>query len=389
MNFRPCFHVVAYAALCGLAASVSAAPLEWPAYQGNVEHSGYVPGILPTISANPRPVWQMQVQATRVSGLAVTDGVVLTTPDTFFSGATPIVAQSVDDGHTIWSHDFGQIFSVNQPATANGVVYIQSSNNEGATFLHAYRIDGSFLWRVPFDSQWEHYLGPIVVDDHIYFDGGQFGGMYGMNTDDGSQIFYTNLPQYDSWSPTWHDGTLIAFTDRLDVVAAATGQVITTIVDPDYYWSGYSPNEAPVVVGDFAYVTNGGRLIAFDLVNEDIAWQRDISATGQVTTDGTQLFVVAGGALSVRDPANGDLLWAWVPSTSGSVTTRIVVTDSHVILGDETSTYLVNRETHAVDSTLAATGMIAYAEDTIFIADDTGTVSAYRADDLIFASGFE
>lgn len=389
MNIRPCFHAVAYAALCGFAAGTAAAPVEWPAYQGNAEHSGYVAGALPSFSAHPRPVWQTQTQATRLSGLAVTDGVVLTTPDTYFGATTPIVAQSVDDGHTLWSHDFGQIFSVNQPATANGIVYIQTSNNYQETFLHAYRIDGTFLWRVPFDSQWEHYLGPIIVNDHIYFDGGTYGGMYGMNTDDGSQIFYTNLPQYDSWSPTWHDESLIAYTNELDVVAPATGQVITTITDPDYYWSGYSPDQAPVVVGDLAYVTNGGRLLAFDLVNENIAWQRDIAATGQVTTDGTQLFVIAGGALSVRDPATGDLVWAWVPSASGIVTTRIVVTDSHVILGDDTNTYLVNRQTHAADSTLAATGMIAYAEDTIFIGDDAGNVFAYRSDDEIFASGFE
>ena len=382
-----CIRIACFGVLLGIGAARAA---EWPAYQGNMEHTGYVDVSLPPMGAHPQSLWRAQAQTTPPSGLAVSNGRVLTTPETYFGTSAPLVAQSVADGHIEWSHDFGSIFSVNQPAVDSGVVYLQTSNNGGATYLHAYAIDGTFLWRAPFGSQWERYLGPIIVDGQVYFDGGEYGGMYGMSAADGSETFYTNLPQYDSWSPTWDDGVLIAYTDELDVVAPETGLVLFTIFDPDYVWGGYSPDQAPVVVGDFAYVTNGGRLVAFDLATHDIAWTRDIAATGQVSTDGDELFVVAGGALSVRDPATGDLLWSWVPSASGSATTRIIVTKSHVILGDDTSTYLVNRQTHLTDSTLDSTGLLAYAEQTIFIADTTGYVTAYAApSDAIFASGFD
>ncbi|HEY6894443.1 MAG TPA: PQQ-binding-like beta-propeller repeat protein [Rhodanobacteraceae bacterium] len=376
-------------ALACAAASSAAWANEWPVYQGDPEHTGYVNEPLQPFNAHPTPLWTASVQAVAVSGLAVSDGVVVTVPSTYFANETPLVAVSAVDGTPLWSVDFGSVFSLNQPAIDGGNVYAQVSNNYQATFISAYALDGTFQWRAPFDSQWEHYLGPIAVNGTLYFDGGEYGGMYAFNEADGSESFYTNLPQYDSWSPTWADGNLIVYTNELDVISASTGQIVQTITDPDYDWRGYSPDESPIVIGNRAYATNYGRLIAFDLDQGTIAWVRNVNATGQVSTDGINLFVVAGGALTMRDPANGDAIWSWIPSASGSVTTRIVVTKSHAIVGDDTNTYLVNLQTHQTDSTLATSGLIAYAENTIFIADSSGTLSAYRFVDPIFASGFD
>lgn len=374
----------------GLCVATSAAASEWPAYQGNMEHTGYVAGTLLPPAANPQPTWRVQAQITPITGLAVSNGYVLTTPETYFAQHAPLVGQSVADGHVVWSHDFGAVFSVNQPAIDAGIVYLQTSNNSEATYLHAYTIDGSFLWRVPFDSQWEYYLGPIVVDGQIYFDGGEYGGMYGINAEDGSQTFYANLPQYDSWSPTWDNGLLLAYTNELDVLAHETGLVLFTITDPGYIWNGYSPDQAPVVVGDYAYVTNFGRFIAFDLATHAIAWVLDAGTNGQVSTDGRELFVATDDALTSRDPATGNVLWSWTPPASGSIATRIIVTDSHVIVGDGISTYLINRDTHLADATLPGSGLMAYAEQTLLVADNTGYVSAFPLPmDEIFATGFE
>ena len=371
------------------AASFAASANEWPVYQGDVAHTGYVNEALAPFGAHPQPLWTAAVQAVAVSGLAVSEGVVLTVPRTYFATGTPLVAVSAVDGAPLWSVDFGSVFSLNQPAIDSGNVYVQVSDNFDATFLSAYALDGTFQWRAPFDSQWEHYLGPIAVDGTLYFDGGTYGGMYAFNQADGSERYYTGLPQYDSWSPTWADGNLVVYTNELDVISASTGSIVKTIIDPDYDWRGYSPDQAPIVLGNRAYVTNYSRLVAFDLDQGTIAWVRNVDATGQISTDGENLFVVVGGTLSVRDPANGDAIWSWVPSASGTVATRIVVTKTHVVVGDGTNTYLVNRATHQTDSTLATSGLIAYAEDTIFIADDAGMLSAYRFVDPIFASGFD
>ena len=360
----------------------------WPMYQKDIGHTGYVAQSL--LPAQLALDWTSAAQATAPSGLAIADGVVLTTPSTYFYAAAPLVAQSILDGHVVWSQDFGSVFSVNQPAIDNGLIYLQSSNNYGATYLHCYQVDGTFLWRAPFASQWEHYLGPIVVDGTVYFDGGEYGGVYSFDGVSGVMNWYTELPQYDSWSPTWADGLLVIYTDELDIVVPSTGLKLGTIQDPNYDWSGYSPNQAPVVIGNLAYVTNGGRLIAFDTLNQNIAWTSAIAASGQVATDGNELFVNAGGTLSARDPANGAMHWSWVPSATGSIVSNIIVFDSHVVVGDGKSTYIVNRTTHKTDQTIPAAGLLAYAADRLVIADNTGVVHAYfLPSDKLFADSFE
>lgn len=374
------------AAWCSGAFAVSGD--SWPMYQGGAQHSGYVPQVLVPALAAQR--WAVQAQAFDPFGLAIADGYVFTTPYSYFATETPLVAQKLESGQVAWSVDFGAIFSINQPAIDRGRIYLQTSSNSGDTYLHCYRTDGTFEWRSSFESQWERYLGPIVVDGNVYFDGGTYGGMYSFNGRDGDFQWYTGLPQYDEWSPTWAAGKLLAYTNQLDIIDPASGQSLGSIQDPDYFWSGYSPDQSAVVIGDLAYVTNGGRLIAFDLQNLTIAWTRSISATGQVATDGQQVFVISGGALNVRDPATGDLLWAWVPSASGAVTTNLIVTRSHVIAGDDTNTYLVNRTTHQVDHVFPATGMLAYGSDTLIVAASGGLVYAFNLPtDALFADDFE
>ena len=383
------FSVLSISFAADLLAATSAPEKAWPMYQGNVEHNGYVSAVLiPPESAASK--WSMQAQGGAPSGLAISDDIVLTTPTTYFNSVAPLVAQSLADGHTLWSVDFGSVFSVNQPAVDNGLIYLQTSNNAGATYLHCYEVSGTFLWRAPFGSQWERYLGPIVVKGSVYFDGGSYGGIYSFSAADGSQNWYTNLPQYDQWSPTWANGLLVTYTDRIDVIAPLTGLALATITDPDYYWNGYSPNQAAIVIGNNAYTTNGGRLVVYDLLQQKVAWALGISATGQISTDGNELFVIAGGALSVRDPQNGHLLWSWVPSASGSVTTNIIVTDSHVIAGDGTNTYLVNRKTHKTDKIFAASGMMAYAAQTLVVVDTQGMAHAFTVHtDEVFGADFE
>src|SRR5690349_11315451 len=164
-------NVVVALALCAAfnALSAEAASTDsWPMYQANPQHTGYIAQtLLPT---QAKFDWSAKAQASTPSGLAIANGLVLTTPTTYFNNTAPIVAQNLFTGETDWSQDFGAVFSVNQPAVADGMIYLQTSNNYGSTYLHCYLVDGTFMWLAPFGSQWEHYLGPIVVNGNVYFD---------------------------------------------------------------------------------------------------------------------------------------------------------------------------------------------------------------------------
>lgn len=368
----------------------------WAMYQGDVGHTGYIAeSVLPRLVAQR---WSLNVQAgspgpapAGTSGIAISDGLVITSPYTYYNqNGAPLVAQRIADGTVVWSIDFGQLYSVNQPAIDNGVIYLQSCEGGNTSYLHAYAVDGTFLWRTPFDSQGDRYLGPIIVNGNIYFDGGTYGGLYSYNESDGANQWFTGaVNQYDGWSPTWNNGTLLVFTDALYTIAADTGLIISKI---PLYGNVGSSNQAPVVVGNYAYVTFYGNLVAFDLLNQVIAWQQNINASGQVSTDGTELFVKAGGALSVRDPTTGNQLWSWAPAATASVMSNIVVTKSHVIASDLNATYLISRITHVTDATIPHGGPeIAYGDDTVVVASDlNSTVSAYYLPtDEVFSNSFQ
>lgn len=368
---------------------------QWVVYQGDVGHTGYIAQtLMPNLVALR---WSLNVQPgssgaapAGTSGIAISDGLVITTPYTYFNqNGAPLVAQRIADGKVMWSIDFGQLYSVNQPAVDNKVIYLQSCNGS-ATYLHAYQVDGTFLWRAPFNAQSERYLGPIIVNGNIYFDGGTYGGLYSFDESNGAQQWFTgDVNQYALWSPTWNNGSLLVFTDALYTIAPDTGLVISKI--PLYGEVG-GINEAPVVVGNYAYVTFYGNLVAFDLLNQVVAWQQSINAIGQVATDGTDLFVNAGGSLSVRNPVTGNQLWSWVPTATLGIASNIVVTKSHVIASDLNATYLVNRATHLTDATIPYGGPeVAYGDDTVVIASDlNGKVAAYYLPtDEIFSSFFQ
>jgi hypothetical protein len=65
----------------------------WPMYQANPEHTGYISQTL--LPAQAQFAWSETAQASAPSGLAVANGLVLTTPTTYFNNSAPIVAQDV------------------------------------------------------------------------------------------------------------------------------------------------------------------------------------------------------------------------------------------------------------------------------------------------------
>jgi outer membrane protein assembly factor BamB len=389
-NDRRCHGVGRMLALALACASVTAVAQpndRWPMYQANAEHTGYLARTL--LAAQVMPLWNVAAQATAASGLAISDGYVFTTPTTYFASNAPLVAQSLSDGHVAWAVNFGAVFSVNQPAIDHGVVYLQTSASNFGTYLHAFTVDGTFLWRAPFDSQFEHYLGPIVVDGTVYFNGGTYGGLYRFDASIGTQTWYRPLPQTDMWCPTWNHGVIVAYTDRMDVIAPDSAVPINIIYDNDQV-QGIGPGQAAVVIGNLAYVSNGGRLVAYDLLNGRVAWALAIGAAGQVATDGDELFVIANGALTARAPSDGSLHWSWTSPSSAGLSSNLIVTDSHLIAGDSLGTYLVNRTTHQADAALPASGMLAYGADTLVVADTGGRVHAYRVPtESLFADGFD
>ena len=338
----------------------------WPMYQGGPGHTGFLDRDLMLDRSGAG--WSTELPLP-VNGIAIGDGQIYVTPNGYFAEQSLIVLE-LETGAEAWTKSYPDVFSVNPVAydQQNGRIYLQTGNHSTDTFLRAYETNGDFAWRTAFAAQWEEYLAPTIIGDSVYINGGYYGGAYGFARSDGLEEWHEPLAQYDTWTPTQYgNDKLVVYTNQLQVLERATGAVLSTIPIPDYDWGGYTVAQTPVLVGNIAYVTNGGRLFAFDLVAEELAWSIDTNAFGQVSTDGSQLALIESGALSVRDAATGAYLWGWEASGGSGLRPQVLLFRHHIIVATGESTYVVDRRTHREVASWPMGGLLAYGDGHLLI----------------------
>jgi len=279
---------------------------------------------------------------------------------------------------------------VNPPAYSQGRVYVQIGQGIGSgntsPYLACFSSSGSVLFTTPFGAQWENYLAPTIDNGRVYVDGGTYGGMYAFNTTTGAQSWFCGaLNQYDQWTPSLDSTYAYAYlgtqysdvpTAGLYAVNRTTGLVGFWIQDPDYYWSGWSMGEAAAISNGHAYAVNGNRLIAFDIPNRKIAWERDRAITGQVSVSGGAVYVIDAGTLSAFDATTGAFLWAWEPP-AGSLSGTVILTNNAAIVGTATQTFAIDLVSHTQFWSVPVGGERSVIDGRLLIGNSTGLLTAY------------
>lgn len=350
---------------------------EWPMYQANPAHTGYVTG-----SLNPAQ-FSLRWEITGATGLglhpvAVGDGKVFVSAPSYF-GTTGLYAYDAGTGSPLWNVGYSNLYSVNPPSYANGRVYLQTGKgtSNSQPLLRAYdAATGQVAFESVFGAQWENYQAPTILDDVVYVNGGAYGGMYAFGATDGaSRWFNGSLAQEDRWTPAV-DGThaYACLNGVLSVVNRATGTTAFTITGP----SGYGV-AVPVLGGaNDAIAIYANRLVRFDIAGRAVAWEKSGTFTGQPAIADDVIYAINGGALQARARADGALLWSWT-APGDSLSGAMVVTDSHVLVSGSSKTYAVNLATWTSDWNYPAAGALAIGDHSIFIASPTtGKLTAIR-----------
>lgn len=372
-----------------------AAAQSWPMYQVNPSHTGYMP-----VSLDPGQFYVRWSKGIGVSSglirpvnpVAAGDGMVFATLWIYFNDIPQLFALRTTDGSTLWSKGFGSVFSVNPPAYVNGVVYLQTCNHASDTWLWAFGGgSGTKLFQAPHSAQWERYYAPTVFGGGVYVDGGYYGGMYGFKGLTGDQAWFTQLPQYDEWTPAVDGSRAYAYVGEYQpglyikkLLDGTDAQPVGFIPDPDFVWDGWSMDQAPVLggAGEVLAINHGaGRLIAFNPSSGTIAWQLKDKYTGQPSVAGGRIYVVNNGGLSVLDEGTHTLLWSWMPpqpaAYTRTITQPMIVTDTHVLVSTQDTVYAVDLTTHAALWSFAADyAKLAIADGTLFVAGGDGFLTA-------------
>ena len=355
-------------------------PETWEMYQADSSHTGWVPVHLDPESFTLR--WQRTVgSGGQLNPVTAAGGMVFVSRVIYFGSGASFFALDVRDGATLWSKDFGSVFSVNPPSYAYGNVYIQTGNHGSDTWLRAYDAGtGTPIFRVPHAAQWERYYAPTIRDGSVYVNGGYYGGMYAFDAFSGQQRWFRPLQQYDQWTPAVDETHAYAYVGEYDpglyVVDRVTGELAYKIPDPHFDWNGWSMNLAPVLGGAHNVLAiHDGRLISFDTVSRTIRWEIAPGFTGQPSVAHGAIYAIRNGALVVLDEETGAEAWRWQPP-AGSLSDTLIVTESHVITGTGSATYAIDLLQRSLAWTFPAGGHLALGDDMLYIASANGMLTA-------------
>ena len=348
-----------------------AAQSDWPLYQADAAHAGYVP-----VDPNPGSMsqrWRVQLTTGTLNPISAAGGKVFVTSPVYFQSGS-LWALDASTGAIAWTSALGAPFSINPPSYANGRVYVQTCNHSNDTYLKCFdAATGQLRFATNFAAQWEQYMSPTVVDGIVYINGGYYGGMYAFDGTSGQQRWFAGLPQYDEWTPAVDATYCYAYMDGyLFAQSRVDGARAFSIRDLSWSWSGWSSRGA-VMLGDQqdAFVINAGRLIRFDLAGRTMRYEIAGNFLGQPALRSGVVYAASSDALTALDQGTGAVLWRW-PSSGATLQGDVVLTRNHAFVHGATSTHMIDLASHAQVWSRAEGGYLAVGSGALFIAQGNG-----------------
>ncbi len=347
----------------------------WPTLGGDVDHTGFnanETGKPPLTQSWSRPLSTMALWP------AMSDGTQLyvSEQNSLAPGSAHLWAMSPDDGHTIWSQEIGKGFKLGQLTVDSGRVYVADSSS-ASTYMYAFDSSmGALLWFEPFTAQSEHYWAPLVVNGQIYFDGGTYGGLYGLDVADGHQLFFNNqLGQFDQWSPLSLGGKVYSFVGgKLRAHDPQNGSVAATATIGGTFPS-YSMKTAPVSDGTRIYVVAPPSLYAVDPATMTVVWTATGAYSGMAAVAGGVVYAVSGGQLVANDAATGAALWTF--PADAALSYPPVLAGGWVYAASNANVYAVDVTSGQATWGGGPGGWLSIANGALYVAQANGTLSAY------------
>jgi hypothetical protein len=350
----------------------------WPTLGGNMRRSGENADELagPPIAGG----WAIGLAPEGLSPVMVAGGRAYTTFGGFNgAGGGKVVALSIVDGTTLWTHSFGDVFSVGQVTLDGGRLYVQNGKglgNSGASISAFDPATGGLLWSSPIGAQWENYWSPAVAAGRVFMNGGTYSGLYGFDINSGNQLFFNDdLEQYDEWSPAVHNGVVYTYVEgKLRAHDPASGQVQWT-TNPGWDWAGWSMRTSPVFSDTHAFVIAPPSIHAIEVATHAIVWSISAGCKGQPAVAGGVVYSICGGKLSARDVNDGSALWAF--DGDGALSYPPIIAAGYVYVSSKNNAYAVGIDSHAQAWTAPVGGWLSVAAGRLFVARSNGTLTTY------------
>ena len=353
---------------------------EWVSYQGDGAHRGYFPVTLDPVAFRER--WVKALSGTPLNPVAVGQGAIYITPNSYFGSQQKAWALDLTNGQQRWAVDFGSINGVQPPVAANGLLYLTTSGQQDSYLYALDAATGSQRFRSPYGNQWGRWLAPVVAGSRVHMGGGTYGGLYAFDGTSGAELWFSGTTgQNDGWTPAVDNGLVYAYSlgtpGRLTAFDASSGALSYEILDTGGSFFGFAQGLSPVLGGPGeAFLNLGGMLTSFDLGQRSVRWQIKGQFSGNAAYANGVLYIVNGGQLEARLSSDASLLWAWKPANKSLIPT-VMVTKNLVFVKTDDRVYAIDLAARREVWSYAASGELTpSAQGYLFIAGADGVLRA-------------
>lgn len=311
---------------------------------------------------------------TPLQNIAVSNSVIVATSEVP-NHTSAVVALNLETGAEMWRHVMDGD-SVSPPTIAQGVVYV-AQNTQGeysihVSVMHAFDlVTGSELWRIPFAA---FYSQSLFFHQPVFAEGRLFVGGHGFNAFDAftGQNLWQGAGGSPPWVPAYRNGAAYSWSDYYFYSFPANSN--------DYSWY-VAITEGPfttLITDNHAILSSQTKLVGINLNTHTIAWSQNGNyAQNLAAVADNVLYSLNGSMLEARNPANGALLWHY--DANAMLVNAPVVAGNYVYVTSGGETFVINRSTHQLESSIDKGGWLAVANGHLFVADDDKTIYAYRA----------
>ncbi len=353
----------------------------WPMMGRDAAHTGLYPGSLNGEVLSP--AWTLQVSPQPLNQVSVAEGRAFVTPDIYFN-ETQLSAVDLATGTLVWKKTWPvQARSLNGPAYHSGTVFVQRGNHATDSQLWALNsLDGSTRWSTPFNAQWEEYLPPTVTDEAVYVNGGTYGGMYGYNRSTGSQLFFSSLEQFGSWTPAFHNNKVYSFVSGRFRQHHPTSGTIEWSLDLGWNWDGYTMGRTTAIASGAAFVINnragGNELVCIDLNSKTVRWRVQTGFTGTPSVSGSRVLAFdSTGNVRAHDVTTGVLQQTYVTGIGATGLYQPIITQDVLIASSATATAIHSLATGSKLQAIAAGGIPSLSNGFLLLAGTDGRLRCY------------
>jgi outer membrane protein assembly factor BamB len=364
---------------------------DWPMYQRDAAHTGYVPATLDATKFSKAWTWNHPdggyVGSVPLHRAISDQGNVYVTTDadlpTSGSAVGTLVSISEFSGNASWRYPYNALGPHSFIAGLLARGGAPSMNEDGIdipTYYDGLLINpsASYFLLVPKVNQpisvsggrslalnrGAEHLGAIFENGKMYFSEGTTSqqvtalGLWTLPLPS-SPVLNSNIPALDGNYLYQYTGASLVIVDK------ATGSLVATIADPNALVVSTDYYGAPIVSGNSLVVAYSGtqymttpiseaglrerKLVAFDIASRSVKWA---SAQSYTTTPATANNVIYAGhnggipGLDALSTTDGHVLWSWTPPTGEQFHWNIVVTDNLVFVSTDKNVYAIDLTTH-------------------------------------------